>query len=141
VTVPIPREHSFVSMARNELLLERLTYSVIGAFYEVYNQLGFGFLEHIYKRALQLELIARGHRVAREVDVRVIYKGNDIGWQRLDFVVDDVLVIEVKSTRMLEPNATRQLFNYLKATDLRAGLLLHFGPKANVYRVNRSPAE
>jgi GxxExxY protein len=103
----------------------------------VYNELGFGFLEHIYKRALELELIARGHRVVREVDVRVSYKGIDIGWQRLDFVVDDVLVIEVKSTRMLEPNATRQLYNYLKATDLRAGLLLHFGPKANVYRVGR----
>jgi len=124
-------------MARNELLLERLTYSVIGAFYEVYNELGFGFLEHIYKRALELELTARAHRVAREVDVRVHYKGEDIGWQRVDFIVDDVLIIEVKSTRMLEPNATRQLFNYLKATDLSAGLLLHFGPKANVYRVGR----
>src|SRR5690242_13367448 len=128
-------------MARNELLDERLTYSVIGGFYAVYNELGFGFLEHIYKRALELEFIARVHRVAREVDVRVHYKGNEIGWQRLDFVVDGILVIEVKSTRMLEPNATRQLFNYLKATDLRAGLLLHFGPKANVYRVNRSRPE
>jgi len=125
-------------MARNELLLERLTYEVIGAFYAVYNELGFGFLEHIYKRALELELIARGHRGAREVDVRVHYKGDDIGWQRLDFIVDDVLVIEVKSTRLLEPNATRQLFNYLKATDLSAGLLLHFGAKANVYRVGRT---
>ena len=124
-------------MARGELLLERLTYSVIGAFYAVYNELGFGFLERIYKRALELELIARGHRVAREVDVRVYYKGKEVGWQRLDFVVDEALVIEVKSTRMLEENATRQLFNYLKATDLRVGLLLHFGPKANVYRVSR----
>lgn len=124
-------------MARNELLIERLTYSVIGAFYVVYNELGFGFLEHIYKRALELELIARGHRVVREVDVRVNYKGRDIGWQRLDFVVDDILVIEVKSTRMLEPNATRQLYNYLTPTDLRAGLLLHFGPKANVHRIGR----
>jgi GxxExxY protein len=125
-------------MAKNELLHERLTYSVIGAFYEVYNILGFGFLERIYKRALEIELVARGHRVAREVDVRVMYKGHDIGWQRLDFVVDEVLVVEVKSTRMLEPGATRQLFNYLKATNLRAGLLLHFGPKANVYRARRS---
>ena len=124
-------------MAQHELLIERLTYSVIGAFYAVYNELGFGFLEHIYKRALELELIARGHQVVREVNVRVIYKGEEIGWQRLDFVVDDILVVEVKSTRMLEPNATRQIFNYLKATNLRAGLLLHFGPKANVYRISR----
>ena len=124
-------------MALNELPIERLTYSVIGAFYAAYNELGFGFLEHIYKRALELELTARGHRVRREVFVQVRYKGDDIGWQRLAFVVDDILVIEVKSTRMLEPNATRQLFNYLKATNLRAGLLLHFGPKANVYRIGR----
>ena len=92
---------------------------------------------HIYKRAAELELIARGHQVVREVNVRVIDKGEEIGWQRLDFVVDDILVVEVKSTRMLEPNATRQIFNYLKATNLRAGLLLHFGPKANVYRISR----
>lgn len=128
-------------MAKHELLDERLTYAIIGAFFDVYNYLGFGFLEHIYKRALELELIARGHRVAREVHVRVTYKGTEIGWQRLDFVVDDILVIEVKSTRMLEPNATRQIFNYLKATSLRAGLLLHFGPKANVYRVSRPRAD
>jgi GxxExxY protein len=124
-------------VAKNEILHERLTYSVIGAFYEVYNILGFGFLERIYKRALEIELIARGHRVAREVDVRVTYKGHDIGWQRLDFVVDEVLVVEAKSTRMLDPDATRQLFNYLTATELRTGLLLHFGSKANVYRASR----
>jgi GxxExxY protein len=124
-------------MAKNELLIERLTYSVIGAFFEVYNELGFGFLEHIYKRALEIELNARGHRVAREVYVRVFYKGQEIGWQKLDFVVDGILVVEVKSTRTLEARATRQIFNYLKATDLQAGLLLHFGPKANVYRANR----
>jgi len=128
-------------MARDELLLERLTYSVIGAFFAVYNELGFGFLEHIYKRALELELTARGHRVAREVYVRVMYKGTELGWQKMDFLVDDILVIEVKSTRTLEPNATRQTFNYLKATSLRAGLLLHFGPKANVYRVGRQMPE
>jgi GxxExxY protein len=95
-------------MARNELLLERLTYSVIGAFYEVYNVLGYGFLEHIYVAALERELLARGHRVGREVRVAVVYKEMVIGWQRLDFVVDDVLVIEVKSTFSIEPSATRQ---------------------------------
>lgn len=131
------RSAFFRGMARNELLLERLTYSVIGAFYEVYNVLGYGFLEHIYVAALEGELLARGHRVGREVRVAVVYKEMVIGWQRLDFVVDDVLVIEVKSTFSIEPSATRQIYNYLKATSLRAGLLLHFGPKANVYRVNR----
>ena len=125
-------------MARHELFAERLTHSIIGAFYAVYNYLGFGFLENIYKNALERELRARGHRVGREVFVAVYYKGELIGRQRIDMIVDECIVVEVKSTRMLQPNATRQLFNYLKATNLRAGLLLHFGPRANVYRVNRT---
>lgn len=125
-------------MAKHELFDERLTYDIIGAFFEVYNYLGFGFLETIYKAALERELIARGHRVAREVYVAVYYKGDLIGRQRIDMIVDERVIIEVKSTRMLEPNATRQLHNYLKATNLRAGLLLHFGARPNVYRVNRT---
>lgn len=124
-------------MARHELFAERLTHSIIGAFYGVYNYLGFGFLENIYKNALERELRTRGHRVGREVFVAVYYKGELIGRQRIDMIVDECIVIEVKSTRMLQPHATRQLFNYLKVTNLRAGLLLHFGPRANVYRVNR----
>jgi hypothetical protein len=61
------------------LVEETLTGSVIGAFYEVYNTLGFGFLEHIYVMALERELIARGHNVGREVGIRVRYKGDDLG--------------------------------------------------------------
>jgi GxxExxY protein len=62
-------------MTENSLIEEALTYSVIGAFFEVYNTLGFGFLEHLYVLALERELIARGHRVRREVWVDVTYKG------------------------------------------------------------------
>ncbi len=84
-------------MTNHELIEEALTYSVIGAFFEVYNELGFGFLEHLYVLALERELIARGHPVRREVWVEVMYKGNVLGRQRLDMVVDDKLVIEAKS--------------------------------------------
>ncbi len=66
------------------LIEEKLTRSVIGAFFEVYNHLGFGFLEHVCKTALERELLARGHRVAREVRVRVMFKGHEIAVQRLD---------------------------------------------------------
>jgi GxxExxY protein len=122
-------------MARDELLEEALTRSVIGAFFDVYNTLRFGFLEHIYSMALERELLAKGHRVAREVGVRVMYKGLELGIQRLDMIVDDALVIETKATTELHKSAHRQLRSYLRATNLEIGLLLHFGPQANHYRI------
>jgi hypothetical protein len=73
-------------MARHELFEEALTRSVIGAFFDVYNTLRFGFLEHIYAMALERELLARGHRVAREVGVWIMYKGTELGVQRLDMI-------------------------------------------------------
>jgi len=123
-------------MRRPPQVLEELIYSIIGAFFEAYNTLGYGFLEHLYLKALERELLARGHQVAREVWVSVMYKGAELGKQRLDLVVDDCIVIEIKSTHDLPKNATRQLFNYLRATDPTAGLLLHFGPESRFFRVS-----
>ena len=117
------------------LIEDELTQSVIGAFYEVYNTLGFGYLEHVYIRAMERELSARGHKVAREVSVQVMYKGEVLATQRLDMIVDDKLVVETKSTHQLHPTALRQLQNYLRATTLEVGLLLHFGPAARFHRL------
>ena len=122
-------------MPRVVLIEQQLTHSVIGAFFEVYNTLGYGFLEHLYVRAMEQELRARGHRVAREVAVRVMYKGGELGVQRLDLIIDDKVVIEAKATAELHRAATRQLYNYLRATNLRLGLLLHFGPEPNFHRI------
>jgi GxxExxY protein len=122
-------------MARGELVHEWLTRSVIGAFFEVYNNLEFGYLEQLYLAALAIELQARGHVVDREVNVRVSYKGTEIGWQRLDMIVEGILVVEVKSTRELHPVAHRQLQSYLSGTKLEVGLLLHFGPKPRFHRL------
>jgi GxxExxY protein len=122
-------------MPRRQLIHEKLTHSVIGAFYEVYNTLGFGFLEHIYMAALERELRARGHHVAREVWVTVWYKREPIGKQRLDMVVDEILAIEGKSTMTLHRDALRQLFNYLHASHLEVGLFLHFGTEPKFYRM------
>jgi GxxExxY protein len=122
-------------MAIGELIEERLTHSVIGAFFEVYNELRLGLLECLYAAALERELIARGHRVAREVTVRVYYKGEEIGTQRLDLVVDEKVVVEIKSTRELHRDAWRQLHSYLKCTRLEVGLLLHFGSEAKFHRI------
>jgi GxxExxY protein len=117
------------------LLEETLTRSIIGAFYEVYNTLGYGFLEHLYVLAMEQELIARGHTVSRQVSVPVFYKGRQLGCQRLDMIVDDKVVIEIKSTFDLHPAAHRQLRSYLQGTKLQLGFLFHFGPKARFYRV------
>ncbi len=122
-------------MARVKLIHERLSHSVIGAFYEVYYTLGFGFLEHVYVAALTRELHDRGHDVGREVSVPVLYKGEEVARQRLDMIVDHTLVVETKSTRTLHGGAVRQVANYLRATHLQLGLLLHFGPQPRFYRV------
>lgn len=118
-----------------EHLIEReITGDVIGAFYEVYNQLGFGFLEFVYALALEKELLRRGRTVGREVSVPVIYKGEDLANQRVDMVVDDKVMVEIKSTETLHPKARRLTLNYLRSTPLEVGLLLHFGVEARFYR-------
>jgi GxxExxY protein len=122
-------------MSRPELVEEQLTRSVIGAFFEVYNTLGFGFLEHIYVMALERELLGRGHRVAREVSIHVTYKEHVIGVQRIDMIVDEKLIVETKSTSELPVAARRQVFNYLRATRLEVGLLLHFGLEPRFHRL------
>jgi GxxExxY protein len=122
-------------MTQQRLVEGALTGSVIGAFYEVYNTLGFGFLEKVYIRALAYELMERGHRITRESSVAVYYKGMVIARQRLDLIVDDKLVVETKSSYELHPAARRQLYNYLRGTKLDLGLLLHFGPKPVFHRV------
>ena len=122
-------------MGRRELAEEALTRSVIGCFFDVYNTLKFGLLESLYSRALEWELVSRGHRVAREFGVRVSYKGIDLGIQRLDLVVDEKLVVEIKSSQDLHKAAVRQVYNYLRVSNLELGLLLHFGPDPRFYRV------
>src|SRR5688500_8618349 len=113
---------------------EALTRSIIAAFYEVYNNLGYGFLESVYAEALARELRRRGHRVEREVSVKVWFKGHLIARQRVDMLVDDKVIIEIKSGLALPITGSRQLYNYLRATDKEVGLLLHFGPEPKFYR-------
>ena len=116
-------------------LVEReITADVIGAFYEVYNQLGFGFLEFIYALALEKELLRRGRAVGREVAVPVIYKGEVLANQRVDMVVEEKVMVEIKSTEVLHRKAPRLTLNYLRSTPLEVALLLHFGPEPRFYR-------
>ena len=123
-------------MSDTQLVEEQLTHSVIGAFYDVYNALGYGFLEQVYTSALERELLARGLAVGREVYVPVIYKGDEISRQRIDMIIDQRLVVEAKATQELHKSAKRQVYNYLRATRLQVGLLLHFGPEPCFYRLD-----
>lgn len=118
-----------------KLIEEALTRSIIGSFYDVYRELGFGYRELIYALALERALVAKGHRVAREVAVMVYFRGEPLARQTLDMIVDDKVLVELKSTERLPPESTRQLFGYLCGTDLELGLLLHFGKHPKFYRV------
>lgn len=125
-------------MHYSELMEKEITKDVIGAFFEVYNNLGFGFLEFVYSLAMERELLRRGHTIGREVNVMVVYKGEVLTTQRVDMIVDDKVVVEIKSSPVLPPTARLQTLNYLRATSLEVGLLLHFGTEANFYRVVHS---
>lgn len=110
-----------------QLLDEGLTRSVIGAFYDSYNKLGYGFYESIYVGGLRKELARRGHRVELEWPIAVYYDDEIIGAFKADVVVDNRLLLEVKA----EPDITglhqRQLRNYLACTDFELGLILCYG--------------
>ena len=125
-------------MGTHGLLERETTAAVIGAFFEVYNRLGFGFLENVYSLALERELGARGHTVNRELVVTVSYRDEPLTTVRLDLVVDARVVVELKSTPVLPPFARRQTLNYLRASGLEVGLILHFGPSARFYRIVQS---
>ncbi|MEP6622166.1 MAG: GxxExxY protein [bacterium] len=117
-----------------ELIGTKLTGVVIGAFYETYNVLGFGFLEQVYKNALAIELKGRGLHVQTEMPIEVRYKDQRAGWYRLDILVERRLAVEVKASEFSHPNDRKQMLNYLRATDLDVGLLLHYGVEPDFKR-------
>jgi GxxExxY protein len=130
-----PDQTTEIPSERPRLLDEELTGKVIGAFYTVYNTLGYGFLESVYSRALAIELRRRGLRVDREVSITVYYEGEVVGRYRLDLLVEGRLALEIKAGRSLATTDRDQLLNGLKASRHEVGLLLHFGPRPAFYRV------
>jgi len=118
-----------------ELLHGDITGEIISAFYAVYNELGFGFVEAVYVRAMAIELFQRRMNVAREVPVTVFYKGVTVGTFRADLLVSDTVVVEVSVGEQPSEADRPQLINYLRGSGKEVGLLLHFGPKATLRRV------
>ncbi|MCO5235759.1 MAG: GxxExxY protein [Chitinophagaceae bacterium] len=117
-----------------ELLHQYLTEKIIKAFYDVYNELGFGFLEKVYQNSLYLELRSRGFEVGAQKRIMVHYKGHEVGEYYADLIVNDVVILELKATEYIVPEFEFQLINYLKATSIEVGLLLNFGKKPEFRR-------
>lgn len=111
-----------------------LTDRILSAFYKVHRTLGFGSHEKVYENALALELTQLGLMIARQPEIPVFYEGNAVGQYFADIVVQDVVLLELKSVRQLSSDHEAQLLNYLKATPIEVGLLLNFGPVAEVKR-------
>jgi GxxExxY protein len=117
-----------------ELLHKEITDIIIKAFYKVYNELGFGFLEKVYENALFLELTSMGLFCEKQKQIKVYYHEHTIGEYYCDIIVNGCLIIELKAAVTLREEHELQLINYLKATDIEVGLLLNFGKTPNFKR-------
>ena len=111
-----------------------LTERIIGIFYTVYNQLGYGFLEKVYENAMMIELRKAGIEAKAQSPIVVKYSGDIVGEYAADILVENKVIVELKAARVLIEENEAQLLNYLKATNIEIGLLLNFGPKPEIKR-------
>jgi len=109
------------------LLHEDLTREVLEACFEVANELGAGFLESVYGRALLIALRERGMEAKPEVPLKVYFRDHEVGSFSADIVVEDAVVVELKAVKALLPEHQAQVINYLKASRMQVGLLVNFG--------------
>ena len=120
---------------RKELVEADLTFQIRSCVFAVSNELGPGFLEQVYERALAMELTATGLAVKTQHPIQVRYKGQAVGDYFADLVVEDRVLLELKACRALAPEHEAQILNYLKATGIKVGLLINFGqPKVQIKR-------
>jgi GxxExxY protein len=119
----------------NGLKHSTLTELIIGTFFEVYNELGHGFLESVYENSLAIALREKGLEVYQQVAVPVHFRGNLVGDFVADMIVGRTVLLELKSARSIDPAHIAQLLNYLKATEIEVGLLLNFGHKPEFKRL------
>ncbi len=121
---------------------EELTHKIIGCAMKVHSTLGNGFQEVIYQRALAIEMENQGLGFQREMEMSIFYEGVDIGTRRVDFFVEDIIMVELKALIKLEDVHLAQAMNYCQAYDLPIGLLINFGSKSlefkRVYNVNHA---
>ena len=117
-----------------DYLFKEETDEIIAAFYEVYNSLGYGFLERVYQNALYQELMRRGFKCEAQHKIKVYFKGHEEGEYFADLLVNGHIILELKAVDSICNEHELQLINYLKATEIEVGLLLNFGEKPQVRR-------
>ena len=120
---------------RPQLLHGETTDKVLGAFFAAHSELGSGFLEAVYKKAVCVLLRSGGLQVEREVPYEIIFHGELVGTYKADLIVDRKVVVEVKTGRLIDPTHIAQVRNYLRVSKLQVGLLLNFGPSAEFKRL------
>lgn len=124
-----------------DLLHKEISKPILQIFYDVYNQLGYGFLEKVYQNAMYFELIAQGYKVEPQKQIKVYYKNKLVGEFYADLLVEDAIILELKACECLVSSHIAQLLNYLKSTKIEVGLVLNFGEtpdfKRLVYTNNR----
>ena len=113
---------------------KELTAKIIECAYKVHNSLGFGFLEAVYQNALLIELLKAGLRAEKEKKIQVYYNNKLVGDYIADIIVEESVILELKSVKELHPAHEAQLINYLKATCIEVGLLINFGESVEVKR-------
>ncbi len=111
-----------------------LTEKIIGIFFSIYNELGHGFLESVYEQAFSIALAENGIFFQRQISVPVWFHGQQIGDFRADLLVEQKVIVELKTGRGIDPAWEKQLLNYLRATEIEVGLLFNFGPEAQFRR-------
>ena len=109
------------------LIHSELTEKIIGIFYDIYNELGHGFLESVYEQALAIAFAEDEIFFQRQIAIPVWFRGQQIGDFRADLLVDNKVIVELKVGRTIEAAWEKQLLNYLRATQIEVGLLLNFG--------------
>ena len=115
--------------------LDKLTYSINGAIFEVNHELGHGFLEKVYENALLYELRLRGLKAESQIPIKAKYKDKEVGDYFADIVVEDKVILELKCCESIQKIHEAQLLNYLRATAYKIGLLVNFTyPKAEIKR-------
>lgn len=118
----------------DKYLHSSLTSTIIKAYYNVYNKLGYGFLEKVYEKAMIIELKKFGLKCERQKPITVFYDDENIGEYFADIIVNDCVILELKATECLLEEHEAQLINYLRATNIEVGLLLNFGKEAEFKR-------
>ena len=116
------------------LLNNELTSLILKTYYEIYNELGYGFLEKVYQNALLIELKNKGLEVTPNKKIKVYYKGENVGDYYADIIVNDTVILELKAAEYIIDQFENQLLNYLKGTDCEVELLLNFGKKPEFRR-------